>query len=394
MRVEESDVAVTLNGPWARGDARWGWSGGSAVQTATAGATASITFTGTSIRWIGSRGRTMGLATVSVDGGPATEVNTFGRPTDEVHTVIYDINDLSDGRHTLTIKVTGTKDSQADDGSLIVLDAFDIQPGATVSHWQETDANVIFTPGWTKSNINLPWSGTGASNPPELPVSAQESQDPGPKMTLPFRGTAIGWTGYRGPDAGIALVQVDGGAAREVDLYAANATYQAVVFSATGLSDANHTLTIESTGRRNAASVGARVVVDAFDVTTPGRRYEEHDPAIRYAGMWTPDKRSRVWTEGVAATSNVPGSTATFSFTGTSVSWIGCSKGSAGGTAKVYLDDVFVKEVRLNQNYPVEGYQITAFRVDGLTNGAHQLKLEVVNTNGSYIVVDAFDVHP
>ena len=91
-----------------------------------------------------------------------------------------------------------------------MLDAFDIQPGATVSHWQETDANVIFTPGWTKSNINLPWSGTGASNPPELPVSAQESQDPGPKMTLPFRGTAIGWTGYRGPDAGIALVQVVG----------------------------------------------------------------------------------------------------------------------------------------------------------------------------------------
>ncbi len=37
---------------------------------------------------------------------------------------------------------------------------------------------------------------------------------------------------------------------------------------------------------------------------------------------------------------------------------------------------------------------ITAFKVDGLANGPHTLKLEVINTNGSYIVVDAFDVHP
>lgn len=364
------------------------------MQTATAGATASVSFTGTSIRWIGSRGRTGGIATLSVDGGPAVEVNTFGRPTDEVHTPIFTVNDLSAGRHTLTITVTGRKDSQADPGSLIVVDAFDIQPGTTLSHWQETDPNVSFTPGWIKSNIALPWSGTGVSNPPELPVSAQETQDPGPKMTLPFRGTGIAWIGYRGPDAGIARVQVDGGAASEVDLHSASATYQPVVFNAAGLADASHTLTIESTGRRNPASVGARVVVDAFDVTTPGRRYEQDHPAIHYAGEWTPDKRSRVWTEGVAATSNKPGATATFSFTGTSVSWIGCTKGSAGGTAKVYLDDVFVKEVRLNQNYPVEGYQITAFRADGLANGAHTLKLEVINTNGSYIVVDAFDVHP
>jgi hypothetical protein len=50
--------------------------------------------------------------------------------------------------------------------------------------------------------------------------------------------------------------------------------------------------------------------------------------------------------------SNEPGSTATFTFTGTSVSWIGCEKGSAGGTADVYIDDVLQTRVLLNQSYP------------------------------------------
>jgi hypothetical protein len=75
------------------------------------------------------------------------------------------------------------------------------------------------------------------------------------------------------------------------------------------------------------------------------------------------------------------------------VSWIGCEKGSAGGVADVSIDGVFQKQVKLNQSYPVEGYQMTVFRADGLTNGPHKLTVQVVNTDGSYVVVDAFDVH-
>src|SRR5205085_9749569 len=123
-----SHSSVTFTGPWIRSEASWGWSGGGAVQSATAGATASITFNGTSIRWIGSIGRKMGIATVSVDGSPAQEVNTFGRPTDEIHTPISTINDLSPGQHTPTITVTGRRHPQAYDGNLIVSDASDTQP--------------------------------------------------------------------------------------------------------------------------------------------------------------------------------------------------------------------------------------------------------------------------
>jgi hypothetical protein len=153
-------------------------------------------------------------------------------------------------------------------------------------------------------------------------------------------------------------------------------------------------MTVTATGRKNAASSAARVVVDAFDVYTPGRRYEDYDPSITYVGNWTRDNEARVWSEGQTATSNIPGTTATFSFTGTSVSWIGCEKGSAGGVADVSIDGVFQKTVKLNQTYPVEGYQMTVFRADGLTNGPHKLEVKVTNTDGSYVVVDAFDTHP
>lgn len=391
-RVEDSSGAVTFNGSWTRSHSSWGWSGGSAMQTSTAGATASITFTGTSIRWIGSRGRGMGIATVSVDGGPPREVNLFARPTDEIHTPVITISDLSPGQHTLTITVTGGRDSQAQ-GSVVVVDAFDIQPGTTISHWQDSNPGFQWSGGWTKSSVAYPFSGTGVSNVPELPVSAQETQTAGAAVTVPFRGTAIHWIGYRGPDAGIALVRIDSGAASEVDLYSPIATFQPIVFTATGLADGNHALTITATGRKNPASSAARVVVDAFDVITPGRRYEEYEPSIAYAGTaWTYHNDARVWSEGATATSNEPGATATFRFTGTSVSWIGCQKGSAGGVADVFIDDVFQSRVLLNQSYPIEGYQMTVFRKDGLPYGPHTLKIQVVNTDRSYVVVDAFDV--
>ena len=63
------------------------------------------------------------------------------------------------------------------------------------------------------------------------------------KVTLAFRGTSITWQGGRGPEGGIASVQVDGGAPTEVDTYAPAQKYQEVLFTATGLADANHTLT-------------------------------------------------------------------------------------------------------------------------------------------------------
>jgi len=391
-RVEENHAAVTLSAGWTASDPSWGWSGGAAVQSTTPGATATFHFTGSSVRWIGARGRGMGIATVSVDGGPARQVDLFARPNDEVHTPIVTISDLSDGPHTLTITVTGQQNGSAT-GNVVVLDAFDVQPGTTVSHWQESNPEMIFSAGWIKSDTTLPWSGGGASNPPDAPLSAQESTTAGATLTLPFSGTGINWSGYRGPDGGVATVQLDGGAPTQVDTYSPTQKFQPVVFSASGLADGNHTLTITVTGQKNPASSAARVVVDAIDVITPGRRYEEYDSSVSYSGTWIDMHRdSRVFSEGASAVSNVGGATATFSFNGTSVTWIGCQKPSASGTARVTLDGVVQGDFSMNQPNPIEGYQMPVFRKDGLAPGPHTLVVEVITDGGGYVVVDAFDV--
>lgn len=391
-RAEENDSAVTLSAGWTASDSGYGWSGGSAVQSSTPGTTATFKFTGNSVRWLGARGRAMGIATVSVDGGPAREVDLFARPDDEVHTPIITISDLSDGPHTLTLTVTGRQDGSAT-GNMVVLDAFDVQPGNTVSHWQDTNPELQFSAGWTKSSGAFPWSGNGVSNPPDLPVTAQETTTAGASVTVPFNGTGVNWIGYRGPDGGIANVQIDGGAATSVDTYSPTEKYQPVVFSAGGLADGNHTLTITATGSRNAASTNSRIVVDAIDVITPGRRYEEYDSSVSFSGTWIDMHRdSRVFSEGASAVSNVGGATATFRFSGTSVTWIGCQKASASGTARVTLDGVVQGDFSMNQNYPIEGYQMPVFRKDGLAPGPHTLIVEVVSDGGGYVVVDAFDV--
>ena len=50
-----------------------------------------------------------------------------------------------------------------------------------------------YSGAWSKSSVAYPFSGTGVSNVPELPVSAQETQAAGATVTVPFRGTAISW---------------------------------------------------------------------------------------------------------------------------------------------------------------------------------------------------------
>jgi hypothetical protein len=383
---------VTLSAGWTQATPDWyAWSGGAAMRSVVPGATATFTFTGTSVTWIGHRSGSSGIALVKVDGGAGVPVNLFAHNV-ETNSPVFAVNGLSPGSHTLTIEVTANQ-NPGSQGNAVVVDAF-VVPAPVVSHLQETDPDVVFTAGWTQADDKFGWSGGGLATVPDPPVGgARVSATNGAKATLTFRGTAISWIGYRGRDAGIARVQVDGGAVTTVDTYSPSDKVQATVFTATGLADVSHTLTIEATGLKNGSSTGAKIVVDAFDVTTPGRRYQEEDPAVVYSpGNWIFRNLNRTWSEGTISESSTPGATVTFTFNGTSVSWIGCRKLSTG-TADVYLDGVLVKQVDTYLPPPIEAYQTTIFRADGLPSGTHKLKI-VATGNGSYTVIDAFDVRP
>jgi hypothetical protein len=402
-RFEENDAtSVTRTGVWDPSDPHAGWSGGAAIES-TGQASVTFSFTGTSVRWIGARGRAGGKASVQVDGREVKQVNLFYRPNDEFRTPCFTIYDLTPGPHTLTIVATGDKDPEAT-GTKVWVDAFEVNP-PVVSRLQEVDPAVTYSGTWDQAPGGLFWSNSGIGNPGEPEVGAKFTEtkdasvtlsdaDPQTGRHLNTRGTSISWVGYRGPDAGIALVSVDGGKPVEVDTYAPDFKVQEVLFTATGLEDKEHTLTITATGRKNIRSTAAKIFVDAFDVVKPGKRFEEDSPQVSYAAApgkpWDP-RNSRDWSEGLARTNSVAGSSATFTFNGTSVSWISTEK-STSGSATVFLDNEPPVEINMNKPLPLQGFQRTVFRKDGLTKGPHTLTIVVTSNDTTFVVVDAFDV--
>jgi hypothetical protein len=89
------------------------------------GSSATISFTGTGIRWIAYRDAWSGIADVYVDGVKKTAVDAYA-PVDQPQTTGYDIGGLDSGKHSLRIQVTGTRNPQSG-GAWIWIDAFDVR---------------------------------------------------------------------------------------------------------------------------------------------------------------------------------------------------------------------------------------------------------------------------
>ena len=398
-RVEETDPSVSYTVGWTQGDTSGTWSGGTAAVSTAPGARAAFTFTGPSVSWIGGRTPQTGIARVFLDGVFVAEVDTYSKTT-EVRVPMFAATGLADASHTFTIEVTGRQNAAAG-GALVIVDAFDV-PAAPISRLQETDPSVAYSAGWVQDNqiVTLIPSITqgftqGISLRSWSAGAARLSTTPGAQATFTFTGTGISWIGARGTQSGIARVSLDGVLLAVVDLYSPTEQIQAEVFAATGLADTSHTLTIEGTGRQNAFSQNALIVVDAFEVTTSGTRHQDTDPAIAYGPNWIQDNRDKAYSEGASAESHAVGAQATITFTGTGIRWIG-ARGPQCGIARISLDGVFVKD--FDTYFQTEGPQSTDFFKDGLSARTHTLTIEVIDKNllstDFWILIDAFDVIP
>src|SRR5258706_10645137 len=67
-RFEETDPSVSYTVGWTQGDTRKTWSGGTAAVSTAPGAQATISFTGTSVSWIGGRTPGTRIALLSLGG--------------------------------------------------------------------------------------------------------------------------------------------------------------------------------------------------------------------------------------------------------------------------------------------------------------------------------------
>jgi hypothetical protein len=286
--VQEDDPAVTWSGAWATKRLAVS-SGGTARLTMDAGTRASISFVGTGVRWIGYRDEWCGLARVYVDGELLTTVDTHSGSA-RARATLYSVSELAPGPHTLAIEATGTH-SAASAGSWVWVDAFWLSPGRvelstlpggtalpSVVPLTEREAPAKPTPARAAREVAarleqdddaVSWSGAWSTN--ELGAhhggSARLSMESGARVSVVFSGTGVTWIGYQDEWSGIADVSADGEARTTVDTYSATAKAQAELYSIQGLPAGTHTLLIEATGRRRAASAGSWVWVDAFSVT-------------------------------------------------------------------------------------------------------------------------------
>jgi hypothetical protein len=102
-KYSEHNGAITYRGGWH--DAPYGgYMGGNVAWSTTPGATATFTFTGSSVRLIGPKGPTRGLALVLIDGRAVAHVNLW-RSSFVARAVLFRRSFDTASRHTLTIKV-------------------------------------------------------------------------------------------------------------------------------------------------------------------------------------------------------------------------------------------------------------------------------------------------
>ena len=261
---------------------------------------------------------------------------------------------------------------------------------STETRFEETDLATAYTAGWVHHVGDRPFSGGTAAYSPKTDGRA----------TFTFTGTSVRWIGFRGPQTGIALVFLDGSLVAQVDTYSPAEEPNVVIYSADGLEHRSHRLWIEVTGMKNPSSADSIVVVDAFDVApgsppptfTSGRRVEDAAASVGYTAGWTEADGATPWSGGAAAASTTAGAQATFTFSGTSVNWIGF-RGPSAGIARVFLDGTLRAIVDLYEPFAL---QAVVFSASGLAGTSHTLVVEVTGqrhsaSSGSLVVVDAFD---
>src|SRR6266702_4510819 len=108
---------------------------------------------------------------------------------------------------------------------------------STPTRYEQTDASVTYTIGWSQDSSRSWSAGTAAV-----------STTPGAQATFTFSGPSVNWIGGRGPWSGIARVSVDGAFVAEVDTYSKTEEIRVPMFTVNSLTNASHTLTIGVTG--------------------------------------------------------------------------------------------------------------------------------------------------
>ena len=229
--------------------------GGTAHWSTTSGSAATYTFTGTQVAIHGVRDVDQGIAAVSVDSGPVTYVDDYS-PSRLAQATLWSSPGLTPGTHTVTVTVTGTKNSGSTK-DIIALDYATVNGSSAGTATADDTA----TSGTDHFTYGANW-GTAAGVSDLYDGTAHWNSTAGSTATFTFTGTSATIYGVKDADQGIATYAVDGGTARSVDDYSPARLAGAPLFTVSGLAEAVHTVTINVTGTKNSSSRNDIIALD------------------------------------------------------------------------------------------------------------------------------------
>jgi N-acetylmuramoyl-L-alanine amidase len=393
MRYQQDNAAFTYSGSWTDINDP-STAGGSLKRTDTPGSAVSVSFQGTYLAWTSKTCPWYGKAQLSLDGGDPFYVDLYS-PNSIYQRKVYNTGLLTDGRHTLSIYMSGVKHSSSS-GYSVSADCFDVlgdlsvapEPPAMVTLYQQSDSRLTYLGWWS------PETAAAASG-----GSLYNAGSRGAAVVISFKGTAVDLIGKKGPQYGKALVSVDGGPAEYVDLYASTAVHRQSVYKKEGLDDTQHTLMMEWAGVKNVASAGYLIGLDALCTTGTLQQapkpsnFQQSDSHLGYAGRWLESVAVSA-SGGSFYYTNGSGAALTVRFDGSYLAWF-AKKGPDYGKAVVRVDGGSAKEIDLYSSTPVYGQLVYSTR--GLSPGAHTLTIESGQTKnaastGYLVSVDALQV--
>lgn len=127
----------------------------------------------------------------------------------------------------------------------------------------------------------------------------------------------------------------------------------------------------------------------AVETASTSKRYSESSKAITYTGSWR-TARHNAYAGDKVRYATAKGASATFTFTGSRVTWYGPT-GPTRGKAKVFVDGEYVKTVNLRRGS--FDARSALFRKSWASSGEHTIRIEVVGTSGHPMVaIDEFVV--
>lgn len=232
-----------------------------------------------------------------------------------------------------------------------------------------------------------------------LDGDADYSNTPGSTATVKFTGTGITWFGKKASDHGKADVRVCDGAGANcgpvttVDTYSATAATQQALYASGVLSYGEHTLKITI----DSATSGSDRYVDIDSFTEAGTNVNDADASVRYSSGWTYRQGLDGYYDSDAHVSDRAGSSASVSFDGTGITWIGSTADTGRASVVVCQPNgtTCAAPVTVTPNQSLSDTQQPIYTVSGLSDGPHILKITVLagSARNAGITLDGFSIN-